>query len=344
MNNLKIDVETYIKALENEYYIDLYSAGKRSLSFKCFRPESYSNLITCIVKYVFYMLSLPMGIFFCRLTLSQSITNKAYFICSEKSRNIYADAYSSDYFGFIDKRLKFHFSLVDTYYFFVLSFAFLKRFKFSFWFYPEIALIPEMIRVNRFLEKADIEDLYITNQYDRWAYFLSSLQLGYKVHVSQHGLVTNSYTPKNKIGFINSLVCFSNEQKIIFEEKIVKEIGQVIIRPPNLYLTPDLGECSVLLCCTSDKQFFSVEKEIYDALRGKEKINVSVKPHPNNKSAYSNFEDVVISDSFPKVRVIIHFNSTLEIEYKNTDPDVVALNAAAMSSREVIEIVFNLLL
>ncbi|WP_417884107.1 hypothetical protein [Vibrio rumoiensis] len=334
---MNLDVEAYIKALENEYYLDILFSNKRNLKVRCFRAESFSGYFNCFVKYILLFFSIPLFLFFTRLTLPKGVKDNAFFICSDKSKRIFSNTNSDNHFGLFDDGIKFKFNLIDTYYFVLLVFAFVKKFKFSFWFYPEIMLIPEMIKVNRFLEHSKIKELNITNQYDRWAYFLSSLNLGYKINIEQHGIVSNDYIPKNKINIINKLTCYNVEQLDIFKLNIAKKIGSFIIRPPLLSLYPDLGDSSVLLCCTSNKDYFNKEKALYVTLGKYRKIKLAIKPHPNNKEYYSRFENVFVDDDFPKVKIVVHFNSTLELEYKNSDPDVITFNAATMKIAEVVE-------
>lgn len=334
---MTLDIEAYIKSLENEYYLDILFSDKRNLKVRCFRAESFSGYFNYFVKYILLLLSIPLFLFFTRHTLPKGVKDKAFFICSDKSKQIFSNTNSDNHFGLLGNGIRFKFNLIDTYYFVLLVFAFIKRFKFSFWFYPEIMLIPEMIKVNRFLEQSKIKELNITNQYDRWAYFLSSLNLGYKVNIEQHGIVSNDYIPKNKINVINKLICYDVEQLGIFKLNIAREIDSFIIRPPLLSLYPDLGGSSVLLCCTSNKDYFNKEKDLYLTLGKCQQIKLAIKPHPNNKEYYSRFENVFFDDHFPKVRIIVHFNSTLELEYKNSDPDVITLNAATMQIAEVVE-------
>lgn len=340
---LKLDVETYIKALENEFYLDVHFSKIRRLKVNFFRSELFSGYVISSLKSVAYIFAMPIFLFFNRLSIPENIGEHAYFVCSNKSNRMFSSYESTDKFGFFGGGLKFDFKLKDTYYFFILAFAFIKRFKFSFWFYPEMILIPEMIKINRFLEESNVKHLHITNQYDRWAYFLSSLKLDCTVNLEQHGIVSRDYKPKNKIKVLNCLTCYDLQQFDIFSSYIVNSIANVNIVPPSISLYPDLGKCSVLLCGTSNKKFTSVERKLYDVMKKSKGINLAVKPHPNNVTSYSKLENVFVGDVYPKASVVIHFNSTLEIEYKNADRDVVTINAAVKPIDEVLNTTLRLL-
>ncbi|MEZ8144281.1 MULTISPECIES: hypothetical protein [Enterovibrio] len=284
---------------------------------------------------------IPLSPFFSRVSFPGILKGDVYFTCSDKSKKMFSKIDSNNIFGIVDRGYKLDFNFSDFSDFLILSIAFIKRFKFSFWFYPEMMLIPEMIKVNRALVAADINELYITNQYDRWAYFLTNLKLGCKVNLHQHGLVSHEYQPRNKISAVQSLLCYDEDQLRIFKKHIVENVTVVTIRAPFIFLHPDLGGSAVLLCCTSNNEYFHLENEIFNFLFDEERVVVAVKPHPNNNSRYSGFNNKFIGDSFPRVRVVIHFNSTLEVEYKNSDPNVLTINAAKTPINDIVDSVLR---
>lgn len=278
---------------------------------------------------------LPFFPFVTGLTLSNTSVNKLYFVCSRKSECIFRD--KKETFGFFGAR-KFILCKPRLYFqYLVVIFYFIKKFKFNFWFYPEIAVIPDMIRLHEYLNKKNYSEINITNQYDRWSLFISRIiNDDANLNLYQHGILRDDIIPIHKIKKVNNLYCYDNVQKHIFTENIIENVYKIIIKKPKIKLDHVSSGLSILICGTSDSYYKNVEIELIEKLSSIENILLCYKPHPLSDHEPSDYDLMLIDkNSYPKVNFMIHIASTLKMEYENSDPSVSIFDATILSVDEI---------
>ena len=167
--------------------------------------------------------------------------------------------------------------------------------------------------------------------YDRWAYMFGSLK-NYKILI-QHGMITRGSLFIKKTGDVDECYAFSEEQKEILLETLIKTIKICRYLPKlSLYTLSDTqsGRRTLLIICSHF--FYDKEKQIVEKLSLSKKWDLYLKPHPLDDIApyttlASTYNAVLVGkEEFPKVDLAISYASTLALEYQIAGVKVLQYN------------------
>jgi len=347
------------ESFENEFAIDCYQNIKNSNRVSIFRPhinKGYAALVkNYIVSFVF-ILSFPIFPFLnsklCRIRTTGE-GSKYLITFSEKANSLYCDLITPDTgrvdinhiqvgMGSAGRKVRFPFNEYLTYIFSVL--VFIKRYRKNIWFLKSIVLIPEMISLYAYLNRSNVSEIYMANQFDRWAYLLSSsaIENGCYLELRQHGVTDDEFIPKMKIPMVNKLVVYDEKELVYFESRVVDKIIDTVIIPPKLNLASlERDSFNILIAASGSYEHSDYEVTLIKIFVERFNGKVFFKPHPllTNKrvvelSRMDDFHYISDKNYFPDVDVMIHFSSTLATEYRNTSDRVKIYN---IGSRACIE-------
>jgi hypothetical protein len=344
-----MNYDKIIKSLENE--LELYSFYNRKLGYKKFRFRPYQDSL--LNEYpLMVILLLPFLPFISalqRFRYTSDCNSIVSFIISKKSEKIIGNGNESSKFGLIPNGFRTEFSFLYIFSCYKCIWFFFSRFWRDIWFYPSVLFIPDMLGVAFFIDRRNIETMRITNHYDRWAYLISVFckDKGIKFELYQHGLLDEEFQPKYKLLNVSFLSCFDKKSEIIFESKIISNIHKVIISPPKLKLSTEKSVNSILLVGTVDSNFVKFERNIINELLKDTEYKVYFKAHPLNINSHRGveqspkFEVLTEECIIPRVDILIHTGSTFCLEYKNTEPNVFAIDLKDYINSDVKSVIKN---
>lgn len=335
-----------IDSLENEYEMDVYFNRKLNNKYMFFRPYTKKNhnffmfLFESLFSFFLLLFSfaIPMINFKLIRLCHEGNSKNVIFIPSLKARSIHDDInvdtskFDSEISFFNgDEKEKKRFNSGDYTLYLYCVFLFFKKYFNSPWFYRSILLIPEMIALVSCLRKSKTTNIAMTNQLDRWAYLISSFSKINDCSLSlyQHGTVIGEFKPKNKLPIVDVLYSYNQAERDFFKSNIIDCVYDCIYLKPKIKLSEISHESSLLIIGSGSIEHSSIEVETVKYLMSNKLFFVYIKPHPNllvNRN-YSDFDKErlsIISDNcfFPNVDVVIHFGSTLAIEYKNSKESI----------------------
>lgn len=179
-----------------------------------------------------------------------------------------------------------------------------------------------------FVKRTDEKNCYLYyNTYDRWAFLMCNTDGSIFV---QHGKLMDQLS-FIKVGTPQMAYYLSEKQRNILERILFKGTPQdVRYRKPMEFSCNDLlldnGKKNVLLVCWNN----NIEKEWKICSLLHKEYNLYLKPHPGDKDnpAYSNmakkYQSIIIPKSgYPKVDVVISYDSTLAEEYEDVNVKVI---------------------
>lgn len=180
----------------------------------------------------------------------------------------------------------------------------------------------EYFLVSLFYIKHPEYKLCFINLLDRWAYLFGLLPND-KILI-QHGMIVEGSSFIRKIGKVDMLYAFNDQQVRILKESILSNVG-IIKYLRGLELTNCIqkkknGKDDLLLIC--NHFFWEKEENIIKMLGKSKKVNVYIKPHPNDDvvpySILASRYDMTLlgKTDFPKVDLAISYLSTLALEYE----------------------------
>lgn len=335
-----------IDSLENEYEMDVYFNRKLNNKYMFFRPYTKNNynfimfFFESILSFFLFLFSFAIPIINFRLIrfYHKGGSRNIIFIPSLKAQSIHDDIdvdtskFDSE-ISFINgsKKEKKRFESGDYTLYLYCIFLFFKKYFNSPWFYRSILLIPEMIALVSCLRLSKANNIAMTNQLDRWAYLISSFSKINDCSLSlyQHGTVVGEFKPKNKLPIVNVLYSYNQTERDFFESNIIDILCDYVYLKPKIKLSEISHKNSLLIIGSGSIEHFSIEVETVKYLMHNKRFFVYIKPHPNllvNRS-YLEFDKErlsIISDNvfFPSVDVVIHFGSTLAIEYENSKANI----------------------
>ena len=165
--------------------------------------------------------------------------------------------------------------------------------------------------------------------YSRWAHL--SAHLPHHVIFLQHGIIGKELNFLIKVGSPDEAY-FLNEKEagycceyLFYKKPVIKFLEGLKFTSNEKLLNND--NVNVLLVC--HYIFFEIEKKIANTVTGLGGYNVYIKPHPldprDQYVALCKEIGAVIIDKqdYPKVDVVIAYNSTLAVEYRDTGVDVI---------------------
>ena len=187
----------------------------------------------------------------------------------------------------------------------------------------------EYLLTGRFLNNIYMNNKFVFySLYDRWGVMLSNLHAD--VTLIQHGKL-----PRNlhliKLGTPSVVYYISKEQESILNEILFREKPAMsLFRPPLEFTSNELllknGKKNVLLVCYNN----NIESERMIVAQLAHKCNLYVKPHPFYKdiSDYEQmakvYECIILpKTAYPKVDMVLSYDSTLADEYINVGVDVI---------------------
>lgn len=350
----KLIASMIVDSFKNEYDMDVHFNNKLNNKYMSFRPyaKKINNLGVFLLENFFSFFILIFSFFIPIFSYKiirlcgKGKTDKVKFVSSIKARNIFENL-KNDYFSssvsFSDddekSKIKFNFSNYITYMYCILFF--ISKYGLSPWFYRSMILIPEMIVFISHLKEVKAKDIAMTNQLDRWAFLISSYSKlnGCKLYLYQHGTVISDFKPKLKLPIVSHLYCYNLGEKNFFEKNIVELLCDIHILKPKIKLTNVNKDRTLLIIGSGSSEHFSLESEAVKFLIDNKPFYIYLKPHPKflNDRRYSDSENdkmLIINDNFffPDVDVVIHFGSTLAIEYINSKSSVKVLELGHGSS------------
>lgn len=165
--------------------------------------------------------------------------------------------------------------------------------------------------------------------YSRWAHLCGHLPQ--QVIFVQHGIIGKELSFLIKIGSPNEAY-FLNEKEagycceyLFYKKPVIKFLDGLKFTSNEKLL--DNGNINVLVVC--HYIYFEIEKKVASAVIALGGYNVYMKPHPlDPREQYVEFckeKGAIIMDKqdYPKVDVVIAYNSTLAVEYADAGVDVI---------------------
>jgi hypothetical protein len=191
----------------------------------------------------------------------------------------------------------------------------------------------------------NLQEIWFANHYDRWAILFSDFNCTKKVFI-QHGLLNKDTNPPNLISKVNyGYLIHENQKKFIVDSVIKSDFNFETLKPSLILSEKGINDkFNVLIVGHAT---LHLENE-YNLVRNldKSKINLFLKPHPiltfesyiiwKDKHSYTLIEDPTF---FPKVDLVISYESTLGLEYSQLGIDVIYYQE--YSVQEIISIIHN---
>lgn len=190
-----------------------------------------------------------------------------------------------------------------------------------------------------------LEEIWFANHYDRWAVLFDSFKCSKKVLV-QHGILNKQTKPPHLLRKINYAYLIHESQKKFIVGSVIKSDFDFETLKPSLILS-EKGINDKFNVLIVGHATLYLENE-YNLVRNldKSKINLFLKPHPiltfesyikwKDKHSYTLIEDPTF---FPKVDLVISYESTLGLEYSQLGIDVIYYQE--YSVQEIISIIHN---
>ncbi len=159
------------------------------------------------------------------------------------------------------------------------------------------------------------------NTYDRWAFLMCNTKESTFI---QHGKL-NDDLKLIKVGTPHIAYYLNSSQKDVLDRVLFKSSVENVLYRPCLECTNDSflkhnGKKNVLLVCWS----MNIDKEWFMCRMLHKDVNLYIKPHPADKenTEYQKMVDelgcvIVPKTSYPKVDIVISYDSTLADEYDN---------------------------
>lgn len=171
------------------------------------------------------------------------------------------------------------------------------------------------------LEKIKPEKIWFGNHCDRWAVLIDNISKDNTL--VQHGIEDGSLNPPVKLMNVKKVFFFNLDQAQYFDEFMLKSHYELNVLPPSIKLVDiNVNEnlCSIMIIGNAFIHG-NLEEIIISDLQNLN-VDIFLKPHPNQPlDFYNNLKDnfnfIVIEqkDYFPKVDLVVGYNSTLALEY-----------------------------
>lgn len=208
----------------------------------------------------------------------------------------------------------------------------------------------------------EIENLYTTDHFDRWAVLLDVIKYKKriqfkKLNLIQHGMLYNIsdtgdvYFPfalKQKLHNLDKLYCFDEKSVGMFKDNVIVSDNRVewTIFDNKLLLKScekKDGETSILII--GNALCFEFQKSLASFLmisKHKESVVIYYKPHPvQNSKNLDKYEWLVIDDKnyYPDVDIVVSYPSTLAFQYIDNGSKVLIhqLNEPLINIEKVIK-------
>lgn len=335
--------EIIIDSLDYEFNLDLYHNRKQNKHPFIFRPygREVKNKFLRVLHLIFSVIVLmasPFLFLFRSKLIRYRVTNgtkfsDVYFISSDKAKSIFSkniESADTTYFSLnsgvgIDLGFNAFIAYVS------ILFAFFKRFYREVWFYKECILILEMMAVYNKIGELKPKKIIMTNQLDRWAMLMSLIAKEFHIEIVlyQHGLISSDYKPKVRLPVLDKLYSYNKCESDFFNNYVVEELNDVEYISTLLEMYSVDSDFNVLLIGVGNPSLIDLEYCMASYISNIEGVSLYFKAHPVlvRNHDYSTFSDLNLSivspKGFPIVDVVIHFGSTLALEYQNSIPSLV---------------------
>jgi len=205
----------------------------------------------------------------------------------------------------------------------------------------------DYIILSEYLSELELEskNIFFANHYDRYAVLFDQVETKSKT-ILQHGIVSKSFSPTHKLIHIDVLYTFNEVQTNIWESKILKKPVKSMILVDQLSLTKMNNEPERSILIVNQPDNFEYEKllimEIHEHFPG---LHIFYKLHPtvNNKTIQISNCEIISSQIFPEVNLVIHKESTLAQEYFSLGIKVLSTEGQDETIQEIKDH-FNLLI
>lgn len=171
------------------------------------------------------------------------------------------------------------------------------------------------------LNTLKLEEIWFGNHYDRWAVLCEYLPVKRKIFV-QHGIEDGKMHPIVKFNSISKAFLINKEQKQYFDMTIFSKKFDTEYLNGNLCLTNITTDNASLLIVANIVLSFEKEKVLIERLQNKN-IDLYLKPHPvfSKRKYYKllkhyNFHLIEAVNMYPKVDIVVSYESTLGLEYE----------------------------
>ena len=173
-------------------------------------------------------------------------------------------------------------------------------------------------------KKDDIETLYFANHYDRWAVMFDQVFADKNIVLVQHGILPENLILGYKLKNLSKVFAFNDSSVEIFKKMFDCSHTKFEKLDISLSLVEVNRERKTILII-GQPQSMNIEIEIAKTLSND--FDVFVKPHPlYDSSEYRKLDHLIVIDDvgfYPKVDLVLCYESTLGYEYEASDVRVV---------------------
>lgn len=170
------------------------------------------------------------------------------------------------------------------------------------------------------LENIKPKKIWFGNHCDRWAVLVDNICKNNTL--IQHGIEDGSLNPPVKLVNVKRAFFFNSDQSRYFDEFILKSVYELNILPPSIKLIDNISDNVYSIMIIGNALVHGqLEEKIIRELQNLNMV-VFLKPHPNQPlDFYNNLKNIVNfividqKEHFPKVDLVVGYNSTLALEY-----------------------------
>ncbi len=331
------------QAIENELDLDRKLSRDEGFLFPLFRPLQkkkfkiwnffvYWFFGWCILFISPFLVFVPMASRL-RIDNHSKKTRELWFVNSNKADEIFKNKCNGDLVTKVGtspycNKEKIKASSISVY--LKVLYVFLKNNISKPWTFYSLLVVPELTSFALFFADSKFEKVSMTNHYDRWAFLISHICSikEQNLHLYQHGVLPVDWKPKYKLGNVYQIEVFDELSFQKFEKDIYFKVFRKDIVKPFLSIGEKQTSFTVLIIGSGRVSQVLVELDICKRLSEIDNLSIILRPHPVYYNSFKiHYEtlshDVVLSfESLPYANSIIHFGSTLAIEYMNTLPDI----------------------
>ncbi|HIP11152.1 MAG TPA: hypothetical protein EYG73_00400 [Arcobacter sp.] len=174
--------------------------------------------------------------------------------------------------------------------------------------------------------KSNVDTIYFSNHYDRWAVLFDQLFEEKKNNLIQHGILPDSLNLNYRLKNIKTIYAFDSKSRKLFSKmynskNIIFRIIDLKIKLNKIKLNKD-KKCILII-----GQPHSMDREIEIINYIKDRFTIYVKPHPLFESApYKLIDSINViekKDFYPEVDLALCYESTLGLEYEASGMNVI---------------------
>lgn len=174
--------------------------------------------------------------------------------------------------------------------------------------------------------KHNMEAIYFCNHFDRWAVLIDNIFFDKELILIQHGVLPEAISLPYKLKNINKVLTLNKNSKERFIKYLLANTSEITFKAMDISLdlqTVKHDKKSILVI----GQPHTIERELEIISRINKHYIVYIKPHPSFSFApYSNIKNTILIKErhfYPKVDLVLNYESTLGIEYEASNIDVI---------------------